>query len=210
MDIINVHNYHQLWQKNRLSYVLSNFGKDFFKDKKILEVGPCNGFFGASLHELGAKLLLVEGRMENVNVIKSNYPFLDVIQGDFDKKEWNYGHFDIILNFGVLYHLNNFHKEHISNCVKNSDLLLLETVVYDSAEDELFVRQENGFDQSLSGYAGTPSTSFVENVFKEENVSYEKHSSGLMNGGYHKYDWPDLNSKIFDQHNRRMWFVKRK
>lgn len=201
--------YHPEWQKNRLSYILNHFGKEFFKNKSILEIGPFNAYFGASLHNLGAKILLVEGRQDNINGIKNTYPELDIIQGDVDTNKWKYGKFDIILNFGVFYHLKKHHKEHLKNCIKNCNTLIFETVVFDSDEPVIHTRNENGGDQSLSGIGGTPSTSFVENIFKEMNVKFTKHTSSKLNGGNHIYDWEDKNSKGLNDHARRMWIVEK-
>jgi hypothetical protein len=87
--------------------------------------------------------------------------------------------------------------------------MFLESVVYDSDEPTICFRKENGFDQSLCGLGGTPSTSFIENIFKEKNVKkYTKFSEEFLNAHAHSYSWEDKNSKVFDEYKRRFWIVE--
>ena len=202
-------NYFGNWQNNRIKFMLDKYGSDFFKDKKILELGSFNGYIGNFFQkELGADVTCVEGRFENVMFMYFNYPNLKIIQKNMDSKEWDLGKFDIIINFGLYYHLEFFHKEHMENCINNCDLMFFESVIYDSFEPEIYFRQESGNDQSLSAQGGNPSTSYVENMFKENNCKFTKYSDSVLNGELHHYDWSDLNSKKFDLYARRFWIVE--
>ncbi len=199
--------YHPDWQKNRIDFILSKYSKEFFKGKRILELGAYNGYIGAYFSSLGAEVHCVEGRPENVAQIKNNYPQVTAEIGDLDTSVWKWGKYDIIINFGLYYHLEKFHKEHLENCINNCNLMFFETVVYDSFQPEIFFRPEHGNDQSLSVIGGTPSTSYVENIFKDKNVSFAKYSDASLNGNGHHYDWPDTGLKNFDAWSRRFWIV---
>ena len=164
--------YHPDWQVNRINFILSKYPADFFKGKRILELGAYNGYIGAYFSALGAEVHCVEGRQENVDKIKKDYPNVTVECADLDTSIWNFGKWDIIINFGLVYHLENFHKEHLINCINNCDLMFFESVIYDSFKPELYFRNENGDDQSLTNKGGTPSTSYVENIFKELGTEY--------------------------------------
>jgi SAM-dependent methyltransferase len=201
--------YHPDWQQNRINFILSKYPKDFFKGKRILELGAFNGYIGAYFAELGADVYSIEGRLENVDKIRIDYPKLNVQQADLDTAEWNFGHFDVIINFGLYYHLEKYHKEHLVNCINNCNLMFFETVIYDSFESEIFYRLESGNDQSLGTSGGNPSTSFVENIFKESGVQFTKYTTPFLNNYQHKYDWPDSNSKHFNQFHRRFWIVNK-
>lgn len=201
--------YWETWQNNRINYVLSKYGKEFFEGKKILELGPFNGYIGAVFQSLGAEVKLIEGREKNVEGIKSIYPNLDVECANLDTSDWNWGTFDIIINFGLFYHLEKFHKEHLTNCVNNCDLLFFESVIYDSFENELFFRQESGHDQSMSDVGGIPTTYFIESIFQQEGVSYKKICAPELGDGNHHYDWVDSNTKKMDPFARRFWIVKK-
>jgi hypothetical protein len=199
--------YHPDWQINRINFILSKYPKEFFKGKRILEVGAYNGYIGAYFNALGAEVHCLEGRLENVVKIKNDYPQITSEVANLDTDEWTWGKWDIIINFGLYYHLERFHKEHLSNCIQNCDVLLFETVVYDSYEPEIYFRQEDGDDQSLTLIGGTPSTLYVENIFNESNVTYKKYTDPFLNNYQHKYDWPDTGFKIFNQFHRRLWIA---
>ena len=201
-------NYHPDWQVNRINFILSKYEKDFFKGKRILELGACNGYIGAYFQSLGAKVHCVEGRPENFENIKQNYPQVTSECFNLDTPDWNWGHYDIIINFGLYYHLQKFHKEHLINCINNCDLMFFETVVYDSYESEIYFRYERGYDQSLSEQGGTPSTSYVEDIFNQFSITYNKFSDSSLNThNAHHYDWPDTGLKNFDEWARRFWIV---
>jgi endogenous inhibitor of DNA gyrase (YacG/DUF329 family) len=210
MNNITPSQYHPGWQKNRIDFILSKFSKDFFRDKTILELAPFNGYIGAFFHLLGAKVHCVEGRQENMNNIKSCYPFLSVECKDLDTPYWDLGRYDIIINFGLYYHLEKYHKEHLINCINNSSLMFFETVVYDSNNDKIFFRNETGNDQSLSEIGGTPTTSYIENILKRENANFNKYTDLSLNSGGHHYDWEDKNSEVYDQASRRFWIISKK
>jgi hypothetical protein len=158
---------------------------------------------------LGAEVHCLEGRIENVINIKNDYPNITAEVADLDSPDWNWGHYDIIINFGLYYHLEKFHKEHLQNCINNSDLMFFETVIYDSSEPEIYFRNEVGDDQSLTSIGGTPSTSYVENILKEYNMQYKKYTDPFLNNFEHKYDWPDTGFKSFNQFHRRFWIIKK-
>jgi predicted RNA methylase len=201
--------YHPDWQVNRINFILSKYPADFFKGKRILELGAYNGYIGAYFSALGAEVHCVEGRQENVDRIKKDYPNVTVECTDLDTSFWNFGKWDIIINFGLVYHLEKFHKEHLINCINNCDLMFFESVIYDSFKPEIYFRNEAGDDQSLTNMGGTPSTSYIENIFNEVGVNYTKYSDSSLNNWEHKYNWPDTGFKMFNQFWRRFWIVKK-
>ena len=199
--------YHPDWQVNRINFILSKYPPEFFKGKHILELGAYNGYIGAYFSALGAIVHCVEGRQENVDNIKKDYPNVTVEKADLDTDDWKWGKWDIIINFGLYYHLDKFHKEHLTNCINNCDLMFFESVIYDSFKSEIYFRNEMGDDQSLSNKGGTPSTSYVEDIFNHNGVSYTKYKDGSLNNWEHKYNWPDTGFKIFNQFWRRFWII---
>ena len=200
-------NYCKEWQSARVNFILSKYPKEFFQGKTVLELAPFNGHIGAEFDKLGASVTYIEGRIENVEYIQKTFPHIPVIHADLDTPTWEWGDFDIILNFGVLYHLEHYHKEFLTNSILHSKLLFLESVIYDSSENELFFRNEQGLDQSLTNRAGNPSTSYVESILDSYEVRYTKYTSSELNGGGHTYDWVDSNSKTLHPFHRRFWIV---
>lgn len=199
--------YHAEWQNSRIDFILTHYKKEFFEGKRILELAPYNGYIGYRFSELGAKVHGVEGRETNVENIRNTFPMNTVECANLDTPDWLWGKWDIIINFGLYYHLEKYHKEHLVNCIQNCKLMFFETIVLDSYDSEIQLRPEEGDDQSLSDVGGVPSTSYVEDIFKEYNVEFTKYSSPQLNGGRHKYDWQDTNSKVVDYHSRRFWIV---
>ena len=202
--------YFPKWQQNRIKFILSKYSENFFRGKRILELGSHNGYIGAYFQSLGAIVHSIEGRVENVNDIKINYPNLNIEVYDLDTTDWKWGHFDIIINFGLFYHLEKFHKEHLNNCIDNCDLMFFETVIFDSFDSEVYFRKEYGRGQSLSEIGGTPSTKYVEDIFLNKFVEYTKYTNKELNGHEHHYDWVDKNTKKLDQFARRFWIVNTK
>ena len=202
--------YHPDWQQNRINFILSKYPKEFFKGKRILEVGAYNGYIGAYFNALGAEVHCLEGRVENVVNIMNDYPNITAEVANLDTDEWKWGKWDIIINFGLYYHLEKFHKQHLINCLNNCDLMFFETVIYDSNDSEIYFRSEQGDDQSLTSIGGTPSTSYVENILNESGKVYKKYTDPFLNNYQHKYDWPDSGNKMFNQFYRRFWIVNDK
>jgi len=200
-------NYHTSWQNNRIDFILSKYPEEFFRGKRVLELGAYNGYIGARLALMGAEVHCVEGRAENVANIKNDYPQVTAEVANLDSPEWKWGKWDIIINFGLYYHLENYHEEHLKNCIDNCDLMLFETVVFDSFKSEIHFRYESGDDQSLSTLGGAPSTSYVEDIFKEKGLSFRKYTDETLNNFEHKYDWPDTGFRIPNGFNRRFWIV---
>jgi hypothetical protein len=209
-------NYHPDWQNVRIDYIRSLYNNDFFKGKRVLELGAYNGYIGSHIKEMGADVHCIEGRQDNVDRMKNWYPTVTVEQADLDRSDWIWGKWDVIINFGLFYHLETFHKEHLVNCINNCDLMLFETVIYDTPISTLASKEEQNTeydDQSLTGKAGIPSTKYVEDIFKECGVDYKKIVDGCLNAKFHSYDWEDSHfEKPFNPTTwqRRFWIVKNK
>ena len=207
--------YHPNWQKNRVSFILSKYGNTFFEGKRVLELGSFNGYIGSRFGELGADVTSVEGRADNYYSIKTNCPNIRrVILADLDIADWAFGPYDIIINFGVFYHLKDHHLQHLTNCLNNCRLLFFETVIYDSFAKEICLIDEDssGIDQGLSKVAGVPSTKYVESIFEDNGRAFLKVCSAELNGDGHTYDWYDSNSKRSPLRSgcRRLWLVRSK
>lgn len=197
--------YHADWQNKRIGFMIGLYGYEFFQNKKILELGAFNGYIGNYFAvNCNAEVTVVEGRQENVDNIQKDYPAVKSICADLDTPDWEFGDYDIIINYGLCYHLHYHHKAHLMNCLNHCDMMFFESVIYDSFDPEISFNEEVGGDQSLSGVGGTPSTSFIEDIFKEHGSNYRKYVDARL--GY-KYDWPDTNSKKYNGFYRRFWTV---
>ena len=124
------------WRPKRISKIESIFGKEFFKDKTILELGCGYGDIGKHFVEkLGSIVTFAEGRQEHIPFIKENNPNSKVVLLD-QEKLWNFDEkFDVIIHFGVMYHLKNW-KQDLECALKHTDLIILESEIADS--DKIF------------------------------------------------------------------------
>lgn len=107
----------------------------------------------------------------------------------------------------MFYHLENYHKECLVNCINNCNILFFETCVYDIPSSELIPNNESGTTQSISNRAKIPTSQWVENVLLEQNVSWNKILDGRLNGGGHHYDWSD---GYYNGLSRRFWVINGK
>jgi hypothetical protein len=204
-------NYHRQWQDNRLEFILSLYNKDWWKDKRVLELGSYNGKMGEAFRQLGAEVTVVDGRHENIVAIRNTYPDLYTIQMDLDTDKWLYlyGKADVILNQGLIYHLTTYHRQHLLNCITNCKVMFLDSVVYDSTDPVIYYRKEEGDDQSLSGIGGTPSARWVEDILNETKCKWRRVDSPQLGDGNMVYDWLSTGDKPqFNQFLRRFWIIE--
>ncbi len=178
---------------------------------KVLEVGAGIGHIGAAFAQLGFDVTSTDGRPEYVERMKLEGWKAFVL--DLDKTGVDQvGDFDLILAFGVLYHLAE--PEHfLRSCGKKAQVLLLETAVCDS--DQLVVHRIvepkgwRGQDQALSGFGCRPSPAWVEQMCRLAGFdSVRDISSPIANWGKGKFDWEPKNSGEWKRDSvnfRKMW-----
>lgn len=201
------------WRKTRIKKIEALFEKCFFMDKTILELGCGYGHIGKYFsEELGSKVTFAEGNSSFIEFIQKNNPNSEVILLDQDKP-WNLERkFDIIIHWGVLYHLENW-KEDLINAMKHSDLIFLESEVGNSSDEnyELKFEDHDGYDQAINKKATRPSASYIENVIKQNGFSFERYDDSSINYSSHRYDWVVTNSpeKKEEHGRRRFWILKK-
>ena len=136
----------------------------------VLEVGAGIGDHSEFFIDRGCSIVITEGRPENVEILKSRYPKLDVRYLDMENPYLDTNElFDIVYCYGLLYHLNKPIEaiEFMSKHTKN--LLLLETCVSFGDEEAInFVQEDAKYpSQSTSGYGCRPTRSWIYNQLKQ-------------------------------------------
>ena len=87
------------WRVKRVNKLVSLLGMDWFKDKKVLELGCAFGNIGFYLESLGANVTFSDGRQEVLNVVLKKDPLAKVILIDEDT-DWELNDkFDLIIHF---------------------------------------------------------------------------------------------------------------
>lgn len=76
--------------------------------KSALDVGAGVGYFARFLHDLGLRVLAVDGREENVAEGRRRHPDIEFVCRDVEEESFaELGRFDLVLCVGLLYHLEN-------------------------------------------------------------------------------------------------------
>jgi hypothetical protein len=197
-------NHYDEWINSRMNGIKKYIKDDSLKSKTLLELGGGHGHIGNKFYELGMNVTTSDARQEHMKHVNKNYPHLKtlIIDGDKSKIEEKY---DIILHWGLLYHLNEI-EMHLQQISEKCDVLLLETEVSDSDDDSFFiVTDENGYDQAFNKKGIRPSPSYVEKVLKKNGFEYKMIKDPILNSSFHHYDWEIQNTKTWRHGLRRFW-----
>jgi SAM-dependent methyltransferase len=201
------------WRNKRIAKIESIFGKDFFQNKTMLELGCGYGYLGKYFHEeLGSDVTFAEGNKEFLPWIQKINPNASVIHLDQDT-EYNLDRkFDVVVHFGVLYHLDDW-KQDLICATQHTDLLLLESEVANTEDPEFELKYTDydHYDQALNRIATRPSANSIESVLRDMGFSYTRYDDADLNSGNHIYSWV-VNEDA--KHNwqvgqRRFWVAKR-
>lgn len=183
------------YRESELTRLLSLFAHtdiDVWRDMRILEVGAGLGHIGDAFAQLGFDITSTDGRAEHVEAMRKRGRKSFVLDLDTASVD-DAGDFDLILAFGVLYHLAR-PEEFLLSCGKRARVLLLETAVCDSAEPVIhWVREAGGWrgkDQALRGQGCRPSPAWVESACLEAGFESARDiSSPLGNWRIGRFDW---------------------
>lgn len=201
------------WNKARVDWMLDKYGKKYFKGKTILELGAGSGALGVEFVKLGANVICLEAREEHIVDGRKLYPSIAWRQEDFEK-EGMLGQVvaEIVINFGTLYHLDNWEVFLKRSLQSTGEVMFLETEVMDSTLDEELKVEEHKeyWDQSYSGIGTRPSPSRIERVIEEEGFKYQLIWDPRLNyKDLHVYDWEHKDDKQWRNGQRRFWVVTR-
>jgi hypothetical protein len=126
------------------------------------------------------------------------------------------GDYDLILAFGVLYHLAE-PEQFLRSCGKGPQVLLLETAVCDAADRVIQRVSEaggwRGQDQALGGRGCRPSPAWVEEICADAGFDRIRDiSSGLGNWIIGTFDWEPRNTGDWRRDGvnlRKMWVCEK-
>jgi hypothetical protein len=170
--------FYEQYYKKRANKIISIFGKSWFQNKKILELGCCHGDIGIEFLKLGSDLLFTDERMEYLEDIDKNLKKLYNYSAEYalidHDKDYNLQKkFDLVIHMGLLYHLQNWRSD-IKNALKHSDILILESTVTTNIEENNTILELNDNDKKYD-YCTKKNT---RTYFTQEEVEKE-----LINNG---------------------------
>lgn len=220
------HTIYRNWRVTRIKKILKIFGTEWFKGKKVLELGSGLGEMGAFFAELGADVLCVEGRKENVDFANLKYRHLKsfkCVQRDLDESFSFPEKFDLVICFGLIEVIKNINS-FIDSLTKISNRILVDTLICDSNDINYKITIKSkedlsnylGNDDNLNGNGIVKYTSqFIENCFANKGFSSERFDHSDLNTKAFIYDWKQENKenykKFYFNNYRRFWlFTKKK
>ncbi len=177
---------------------------EYFKEKTLLELGCGHADIGNIFYEMGAIVTSADSRKEHINIVNTKYPHIKtlIIDSDSDDIKEKY---DIILHWGLLYHLKEI-EIHLEKVSQKCDVLLLETEVCDSDNVDLYIStNEAGYDQAFNGKGIRPSPYYVEKILEKNGFKFKLIKDNILNSDFHRYDWEINNSRDYKMGLRRFW-----
>jgi SAM-dependent methyltransferase len=199
----------------RLANLFAHADVERWRGMKVLEVGAGLGHLGDAFADLGFDVTSTDGRQEHVAAMRARGRESFVL--DLDRTGVNEaGDFELILAFGVLYHLAH-PEEFLRSCGKTAKVLLLETAVCDRREPVVdWVSESGGWrgkDQAVGGRGCRPSPSWVEGACRAAGFDVVRDISaplGDWSSGTFSWEPRDTGEWRRDGVNlRKMWVCER-
>lgn len=181
------------WRSKRITKIENIFGKQFFKEKTILELACGYGDIGKHFCEnLKSTVTFAEGREEHLKNIREKNPDSEIVLLN-QENEWNLNKkFDVVIHFGVLYHLDNWRQD-LKCTMNHSDIIILESEIADTFNEDAEYKYQDpvGLDQALSESrtATRPSAQLVEKEIVKNGGTFTRYDDSELNSGMHIYDW---------------------
>jgi SAM-dependent methyltransferase len=133
--------------------------RDRFGLRTALDAGCGVGYFSHLLQQMGMRVTAFDARPENVEEARRRHPGIDFHVADVEElRPQEFGTFDLVLCFGLLYHLENPLRAMRRLRVMTGKLLLIESVCVSGRSPVLYLRDEaQAEDQALNSVAWYPS-----------------------------------------------------
>ena len=123
--------------------------------RTALDAGCGVGYFAAFLRDMGFQVVAFDARQPNIDEAKSRHPDISFLVADVEELHpQELGSFDLVLCFGLLYHLENPLRAFRRLRALAGKLLLLESISVPGEEPLLYLRDEPALeDQALHSVA---------------------------------------------------------
>ena len=185
------------WRIKKCQFLIDYFGINWFKNKKILEVGCGFGHIGLFFKSLGGMVDFSDGRLENLYEVKNRDNTVNVYHHNYEEEKPITKYYDLIIHFGVLYHLNYWEKN-LKNVINHCSNLVLDTAVnkYNGSVEFKIInfKYEHEFHGPINGIGTLTSAKNIEKIFDLNNLKYQRFDNNELNTE-HFYDWESENYK---------------
>lgn len=209
--------YYRESELSRLANLFAHVDVEEWSGKRILEVGAGLGHLGDAFEYLGFDVTSTDGRPEHVEQMKARGRRAFLLDLDSDRVGKLDEEYDLVLAFGVLYHLRE-PEQFLFACGKMCKILLLESAV-SSAEEPLLSKVPEiahgwrGQDQALHAVGCRPSVAWVETTCRRAGFDRIRDiSNPLGDWQIGTYDWQpgeQVKLRAGAKNLRRMWVMER-
>jgi glycosyltransferase involved in cell wall biosynthesis/SAM-dependent methyltransferase len=202
--------YHE-WNQKRIKNIIDHYGYKFFLGKKVLDLGCGYCDIGGALYRLGSEVTAVDARQEHLKIVNKKYPGIKTVQSNLDGIWPFHGQkYDLILDLGLICHLNSVEK-HLQAVCASTTYLVLETAVCDSSEQKCphVPEGKNIYDLSFNGMGCRPTAALIEKILREAGMDFRRMDKVQFNAydSNYKYDWMPEDNNSTDLNKRRIWFA---
>lgn len=182
------------WRVKRVAKLEQVLGKDWFKDKKILELGCAYGNVGFYFKALGADVTFSDGRQEVLDEVLRKDPSAKVILIDEDTNWKLDDKFDLIIHFGISYNINNW-KQDLINTIRHAKYIAYETAVNRFNNNIEFkiknYKYSHEYHGPINNIGSLMSISMIEDIFNDEKVEYKRYDDEDLNNQGMIYTFSD-------------------
>lgn len=207
--------YYRESELTRLANLFAHVDLNRWKAMRVLEVGAGSGRIGDAFADLGFDVTSTDGRPEHVERIRVRGRKAKVLDLESIEAKDLAG-FDLVIAFGVLYHLAD-PERFLNACGEVPRVLLLETVVCDRRDPVLYrVKEAGGWrgeDQALERVGCRPSPAWVEKACREAGFETVRDiSSPVANWVIGRFDWTFADTGEWKRDGvnlRKMWVLER-
>ncbi len=145
-----------------------------FRGKSVIDIGCGIGHLAGYFTAKNCPVLCVDGRKENIRILKSRYPQLPARVIDIERSSLRgLKKFDIVFCYGLLYHTENPALVLERMCKLCKDILLIETVICDYDKPLVrFEEETTAVNQSLTTLACRPTINFIRLKLEKSGFRY--------------------------------------
>jgi hypothetical protein len=179
--------------------------------RTLLELGAGHGDFSQYFTDKGFLCTAAEGRLEHVDWMRKNTQIFSIVQFDAEKPWLEKNSYDVILHFGLLYHLER-PLDNLAWTIDHLDfnVMFLETEVANYHDPEFtLVLRESGPDQALNNIGGRPTSSGIEALLESRNLDWVRMDQPELDSGIHHYSWKESEIKYTWSNGLRRFYVIR-
>ncbi|MDK9699926.1 MAG: class I SAM-dependent methyltransferase [bacterium] len=176
---------------------------------RVLDLGGGVGHLAQWLLTAGARVFTTDVRAENIARAKVLYPTLRSEVADVERDELTkLGEFDAVFAYGLLYHLENPFLALRKIAALHPKLVMLETIISDSALPMLGLAEETGtYSQAVAGVAVRPSPAWIAMALNRVGFAHVYGAALPPDHIDYKFEWKNDGAHNRDRHNLRCVFV---